>query len=385
MIPYGRQDVDDADIAAVVEVLRSDWLTQGPTVELFENSVSQYCRARHAVAASSATAALHLAYLALGLGKGDILWTSPNTFVATANAALYCGAQVDFVDIDPRTYNLSPEALEEKLKGAARENRLPKIVVPVHFAGQSCDMESIFKLSQDYGFQLVEDASHAIGGEYQGEQIGSCKYSAITVFSFHPVKIITTGEGGMAVTNTPALANRMRLLRSHGITRSPSEMTGESEGPWYYQQIALGLNYRMTDIHAALGASQLRRIDEFIARRRYLAARYDELMAGLPLQVPEQHEAGRSAWHLYAVQLLLERLKKSRREIFEDLRHAGIGVHVHYIPVHRQPYYRESGWQEGSYPQAEKFYRRALSLPLFPGLKDADQEKVVANLQEILE
>lgn len=384
MIPYGRQEIDESDIAAVVKVLRSDWLTQGPAVELFEKSISNYCGASYAVSASSATASLHLAYLALGLGKGDLLWTSPNTFVATANAALFCGADVDFVDIDPQTLNLSPDALEEKLKAAEFRKRLPKIVVPVHFAGQSCDMERIFELSKKYGFRLVEDASHAIGGKYQGERVGCGRFSDITVFSFHPVKIITTGEGGSALTRDQALANRMRLLRSHGVTRKTDEMKGVSEGGWYYEQIALGFNYRMTDIHAALGISQLRRIDTFIDCRRRLAARYDALLAGLPMATPKEGTAGHSAWHLYVVQLMLEELPKSRRQIYDELRQRGIGVNVHYIPVHLQPQYKALGHKEGAFRVAERYYRRALSLPMFSGLSESDQDRVISNLKDVL-
>lgn len=383
-IPYGRQDVSDSDIQAVVEVLRSDWLTQGPAVPGFEQAVAGYCGAVHAVAANSATSALHLACLALDLGPGDALWTSPNTFVASANCALYCGARVDFVDIDARTYNLSADALEAKLVAAEKTGQLPKVLVPVHFAGQPCDMRRIRALSVRYGFRIIEDASHAIGGEYLGEPIGNCRYSDITVFSFHPVKIITTGEGGMALTSDPELAARMALLRSHGTTREPGQMTHEADGPWYYQQIDLGYNYRMTDVQAALGTSQMARLDDFVARRRALAARYDAMLAGLPLAMPWQHADGRSAFHLYPVRLKLDEIGRSRREIFEALRAAGIGVNVHYIPVHTQPFYRKLGFRPGDFPEAERYYAETISLPLYAALLEAQQDQVAAALKKAL-
>lgn len=381
MIPYGRQDIQQADIDAVVSVLKSAWLTQGPAVPRFEEAVAAYCGAAHAVAVNSATSALHLACLSLDLGPGAALWTSPNTFVASANCALYCGAEVDFVDIDPRTYNLNPEALAAKLAEAERHGRLPKIVVAVDFAGQSCDMAAIRLLADRYGFRIIEDASHAMGGHYQGEAIGCCCYADITIFSFHPVKIITTGEGGMALTNDAELACRMRSLRSHGITRAAAKMQGESDGPWYYQQLALGYNYRMTDFQAALGLSQLRRLEAFVARRRYLAKRYDALLEGLPLATPYCDPAAQSSYHLYVV--VLEEVKR-RRTVFEAMRGAGIGVNVHYIPVHIQPYYRSLGFRPGDYPVAEAYYAGTISLPIHAGLSDADQDRVVAALRKAL-
>ena len=383
-IPYGRQDITEADIEAVVEVLRSDWLTQGPMVPRFEQAVAEYCNADHAVAVNSATSALHVACLALGLGPGDWLWTSANTFVASANCGLYCGAQVDFVDIDPRTYNLCPTELARKLDQAERDGCLPKIVIPVHLAGQPCDMAAIHELSKRYGFRIIEDASHAIGGSYLGEPIGDCRYSDITVFSFHPVKIITTAEGGMALTNDPEVASRMQRLRTHGITRDPALMSQEPDGPWYFEQIELGLNYRMTDLQAALGLSQLHRLDDYVARRRGLAQRYDEQLANLPVTVPWQHADGKSAWHLYVIRLKLQELNKSHRQVFEELREQGIGVNLHYIPVHTHPYYRGLGFAAGSFPEAERYYCDAISLPLFPRMTDADQDQVIAALRLVL-
>ncbi len=353
MIPYGRQDVSAEDIAEVVAVLQSDFLTQGPAVERFEAAVAEACGARHAVAVNSATSALHLACRALDLGPGDRLWTTPNTFVASANCALYCGASVDFVDIDARTLNLSVDVLADKLDKAERDGRLPKFVVPVHFAGQPCDMAAIADLARRYGFRVVEDASHAIGARYRGEPVGTGRHADITVFSFHPVKIVTTGEGGVAATPDAALAERMRLLRSHGITRDAARMASASPGPWYYEQVELGYNYRMTDIQAALGASQMRRLDTFLERRRTLAARYDRLLAGLPLQLPHQEAWAASAWHLYVVQLA-DGARVTRDESFARLREAGIGVNVHYIPVHTQPWYRRLGFDWGQFPVAEQ-------------------------------
>lgn len=385
MIPYGRQDVDRADIDAVVEVLQSDWLTQGPSVDRFERAMADYCGAAHAVAICNATAALHLACRALGLGSGDMLWTSPNTFVASANCALYCGANVDFVDIDPATYNMSVAALQTKLEHADRAGKLPKVVVPVHFAGQSCDMRAIRVLADRYGFAIIEDASHAVGAKYLGEPVGSCRYSDVTVFSFHPVKIITTGEGGMALTNRSDVAERLRLLRSHGITRDPESMVGDVEGAWYYEQVDLGFNYRITDIQAALGLSQLQRLGDFVARRTELAARYDRMLAGLPVNLPWQHPDTASAWHLYVICIDESRTSCSRRKLFERLRAAGVGVNVHYIPVHTQPYYRKLGFQRGDFPVAEDYYDHAISLPLFPALTDEQQDEVVAHLASILQ
>jgi len=379
-ISYGRQDISEADIQAVVDVLRSDFLTQGPVVPAFEEAIADYCGAESAVAVNSATSALHIACLALGVGPGDMVWTSPNTFVASANCALYCGAQVDFVDIDPRTYNLSVERLAEKLAKAEKSGCLPKVVIPVHLCGQPCDMAGIHALSQRYGFKIIEDASHAIGGKYRGEPIGNCRLSDIAVFSFHPVKIITTGEGGMALTNDPQLARRMQLLRSHGITRDPSEMTHATEGPWYYQQIGLGFNYRMTELQAALGLSQMRRLDSFVARRHAIALRYDELLAGLPVNTPWQHPDGYSGLHLYVIRLKLDDVRKTHREVFSSLREAGIGVNLHYIPVYRQPHYEGMGFKSGYCPEAERYYAEAISLPMYPGLTEAQQDEVVAAL-----
>lgn len=378
-IPYGRQDVTQDDIDAIVEVLRSDFLTQGPAVPSFEAAVAAYCGARHGVAVNSATSALHIACLALGLGPGDWLWTSPVSFVASANCGLYCGAQVDFVDIDARTYNLCPDALECKLEQAAAAGRLPKVVVPVHLCGQSCDMARIKALSERYGFRILEDASHAIGGSYKGRPVGTCEYSDITVFSFHPVKIITTGEGGMAVTNDETLAARMSLLRSHGITRDAELMTHAPDGPWYYQQIDLGFNYRMTDMQAALGMSQLARIDDYVGRRHELAARYDDMLVDSPLILPWQHPDTRSGLHLYVVRLP-EDAQVNRREVFSRLRDAGIGVNVHYIPIHTQPYYAKLGFQPEEFPEAMRYYASAISLPMYPTLTDEQQATVVAAL-----
>lgn len=376
MIPYGRQEITEADVDAVVRVLRSDYLTQGPAVPRFEQGIAAYCGAAHAIAVNSATSALHIACLALDLGPGDWLWTTPITFVASANCGLYCGAKVDFVDIDPRTYNLCPRALERKLIEAEKHGRLPKVVVPVHLCGQSCDMAAIHALAVRYGFRIIEDASHAIGGKYRGEPIGNCRYSDITVFSFHPVKIITTAEGGMAMTNDAALAARMNLLRSHGITRDPALMTHPADGPWYYQQIDLGFNYRMTELQAALGLSQLERLDDYVARRHAIARRYDELLAALPVATPWQHADSYSGLHLYVIRVCAGN-GKSHLAVFEALRAAGIGVNLHYIPVHTQPYYRQFGFGRGDFPEAERYYAEAISLPMFPLLTEAQQTAVV--------
>ena len=383
MIPYGRQDISEADIQAVVDVLRSDFLTQGPAVAAFEKAVIDYCGAQHAVAVNSATSALHIACLVLEVGPGDRVWTSPITFVASANCALYCGAQVDFVDIDPHTYNLSTECLAEKLAQAEKLGRLPKVVIPAHLCGQPCNMAAIHTLSQQYGFRIIEDASHAIGGKYRGEPIGNCRYSDITVFSFHPVKIITTGEGGMALTNDAQLAKRMQLLRSHGITRDAADMTYPPEGPWYYQQIELGFNYRMTDMQAALGTNQMQRLDKFIARRHAIARQYDELLAGLPIEIPWQHPDSYSGWHLYVIRLKLDAIRQTHRAVFESLREAGIGVNLHYIPVHRQPYYERFGFGAGYCPVAEQYYTEAISLPIYPGLTQAQQDQVAHVLNQV--
>lgn len=382
MIPYGRQEVTDADIEAVVKVLRSDFLTQGPVIPEFERAVADYCKVAHGVAVNSATSALHIACLALGLGPGKRMWTSPNTFVASANCGLYCGAEVDFVDIDFATGNISVPALAEKLKQAEKRGHLPDIVVPVHFAGQPCDMATIRALAEKYGFSLLEDASHAIGARYSnGQCVGGCQYADITVFSFHPVKIITTGEGGMALTNSAGLAARMRQLRSHGVTREPAEMESNNEGSWYYQQVGLGFNYRITDIQSALGLSQLQRLNDILSRRRQLVARYVELLAGLPVGCPEVGQQAESAWHLYVVLVP----SKQRRPIYDSMHASGIGVNVHYIPVHLQPYYQKKGFKQGDFPEAERRYAAALSLPLFPALTHEEQDRVVFALRQALE
>lgn len=380
-IPYGRQLIGPEDVAAVTAVLRSDFLTQGPVVPEFERAVASRCSVGHAVAVNSATSALHIACLALGLGPGDTAWTSPNTFVASANCVLYCGAEIDFVDIDPHTYNLSTVALAAKLDRAERVGRLPKVVIPVHFAGQSCDMRTIHELARRYGFRIIEDASHAIGGSYLDASVGNCRYSDITVFSFHPVKIITTGEGGMALTRDPDLAKRMASLRSHGITRDPADMVGLGAGPWYYEQTDLGFNYRMTDIQAALGLSQLARLDEFIERRRSLARRYDERLSGLPLITPSQIPEARSALHLYPIRLDREHCPRSRGEVFGRLRNSGIAANVHYIPVPTQPFFEKRGFRVGEFPQAEAYYAQAISLPLFAGMSLDQQDQVIAAVE----
>lgn len=383
-IPYGCQDISQADIDAVVEVLRSDWITQGPALERFEQLVADCCGAKYAVAVSSATAALHIACLAAGLGPGDILWTSPNTFVASANCGRYCGAEVDFVDTDPKTYNLSPDTLEKKLAEAQAQGKLPKVVIPVHLAGQSCEMETIARLAQEYGFRVIEDASHGIGGQYKGKPVGCCQYSDMAVFSFHPVKIITTGEGGMVLTNQEALYQRLIRLRTHGITRDPELMTEMSHGGWYYQQLELGFNYRMTDIQAALGASQMQRLDKFVKQRQFLAERYDRLLQDLPLTLPWQHPDTKSSWHLYVIRLKLDKISKTHRQVFEELRRAKIGVNLHYIPVHTQPYYQQLGFKYGDFPQSEQYYQEAISIPLYYGLKECNQERVVNTIREAL-
>ena len=374
-IPYGRHDVNEADIQSVIDVLRSDFLTQGPAVPKFENAVANYCGARHGIAVNSATSALHIACLSLGVGHGDVVWTSPITFVASANCALYCGAQVDFVDVDSLTYNMSVAHLAEKLAQARTSGKLPKVVIPVHLCGQPCEMAAIYALSQQYGFRIIEDASHAIGGRYKGEPIGNCRYSDITVFSFHPVKIVTTAEGGMALTNDPELANHMARLRSHGITRDTAEMTHAPDGPWYYQQIELGFNYRMPDLQAALGSSQIRRLDEFVTKRLAIARRYDELLSDLPVLIPWQHADSYSSLHLYVIRLDLSAI--IHREVFERLRMNGIGVNLHYIPVYRQPYYARMGFNPSDFPEAERYYAEAISLPIYPSLTEEQQLEVV--------
>ena len=384
MIPYGRQDINQQDINAVVEVLKSDFLTQGPQVPAFEQSIIDACDAKYAVAVNSATSALHIACLALGLGNDDWLWTTPNTFVASANCALYCGAKVDFVDIDPRTYNLCAKQLEKKLIAAQKVGKLPKIVIPVHFSGQSCDMQAIHELAKKYGFSIIEDASHAIGGKYKGEPIGNSRYSDITVFSFHPVKIVTTAEGGMAVTNNAKLAEQLNLLRSHGITRDEELMTKAADGPWYYQQIELGYNYRMTELQAALGLSQMQRLEEFVIKRHELASRYDNLLQDLPIILPWQHPDSYSARHLYVIRLQLEQINITHLDVFNALRAAGIQANLHYIPVHMQPYYQKMGFASGQFPEAEKYYKEAISIPLFSAMTEGQQDTVCSTLKTIL-
>lgn len=382
MIPYGRQQIDANDIAAVVETLQSDFLTQGPKVPAFEDAVARRCNVNFAVAMNSATSALHLACLALGVGSGDLVWTSPISFVASANCARYCGADVDFVDVDVTTGLLDIQALQQKLQQAAANNRLPKVLIPVHLAGHSCDMQQIAALCRPYGIRIIEDASHAIGALYQDRPVGSCQYSDICVFSFHPVKIITSAEGGMALCNDVQLAENLRALRSHGITRIETEMTEPSHGPWYYQQIELGYNYRMTDLQAALGLSQLDRLAQFVHQRIAATELYQTLIKDLPVELPAPARDGISAWHLYIIRLQQPQL---RRQVFEQLRAAGIGVNVHYIPIHTQPYYQQLGFQWGQYPQAEQYYSQIISLPLFAGITTAQQQQVVTALRQALE
>lgn len=382
MIPYGRQDITQADLDAVRDVLTSDFITQGPAISGFERAMAEYCGAGHAIAMNSATSALHVAYMALELGQGGLLWTSPNTFVATSNAALYCGADVDFIDIDPDTYNMCLDALEAKLQQAETAGRLPDIVAPVHFAGQSCDMERLGALKAKYGFAIVEDASHAVGGSYKGAPVGNCAHSDITVFSFHPVKIITTAEGGMALTNNDELAARMGMLRTHGITRDPERMSGESDGPWYYQQTMLGYNYRITDLQAALGHSQLARLDQYIDARHARREVYDRDLSDLPLKLPFQAAYQRSGLHLYPV-LVRDDAPIDRKAAFEKLRELGIGVNVLYIPVYLQPYYAQLGFKPGYCPNAEDYYSRMITIPMFATLGEADQQAVVGALHKV--
>lgn len=385
MIPYGRQDLDERDIDAVIKVLKSDFLTQGPTTPAFEKKICEYTGASHAVAANSATSALHLACLSLNLGHGDWLWTSPITFVASANCALYCGARVDFVDICENTFTMCPVALEQKLIRAQDNHCLPKIVMPVHLCGQSADMKAIHKLSKEYGFRIIEDASHAIGGKYLGSPVGDCQYSDIAVFSFHPVKIITTGEGGIALTNNSELSKRMSLYRSHGITRDPDLMEFEVDGPWQYQQIMLGYNYRMTDIAAALGLSQLNQIDRFISQRRNIADRYNKELSDLPIELPVESKDCLSSFHLYVIRLRQDQLSVSRKEIFSRLQKSGLGVNVHYIPVHTQPYFQKNfGFKYGDFPKSERYYQEAISLPIFPKLTEVEQDYTIKKLKKAL-
>jgi UDP-4-amino-4,6-dideoxy-N-acetyl-beta-L-altrosamine transaminase len=384
LIPYGRQDISEEDIASVVSVLRSDYLTQGPKVPEFENALANYCCANHVIAVNSATSALHIACLALGLGDGDFLWTSAITFVASANCGLYCGAKVDFVDIDSHTYNMSAKALEKKLIQAEAAGTLPKIVVPVHLTGQPCDMEAIHSLACKYGFKIIEDASHAIGGRYQNLPIGNCKYSDITVFSFHPVKIITTAEGGAALTNSSDLASKMNLLRGHGITKDENYFQQNSDGPWYYEQITLGFNYRMTELQAALGISQLKRVNDFVDRRRQFAKRYDELLKNFPLITPFQMNDGYSSFHLYVIRMDNGSIDGNHLKVFEVLRSFGIGVNLHYIPVYKHPYYRGMGFDQSRFPGAEKYYQEAISLPMFSSMSYEEQDQVVDSIKKAL-
>jgi UDP-4-amino-4,6-dideoxy-N-acetyl-beta-L-altrosamine transaminase len=384
MIPYGRQDISDADVAAVAAVLKSDFLTQGPAVPAFENALAAYCGVKHAVAMNSATSALHIACLALDVGPGDLVWTTPNTFVASANCALYCGADVDFVDMDATTLNISLAALKLKLENAKARGQLPKVVIPVDFSGEPVDMKSVAALAKTYGFKIVEDASHAIGGRYDGKPVGASVYSDITVFSLHPVKIITSGEGGVALTNNDDLGKKLARLRSHGITRDVADMQSEPEGPWYYEMLDLGYNYRMTDIHAALGLSQLSRLDEFVMKRQQLANRYDEVLKDLPLILPERAATEVSALHLYVVQIDPTRSNASRKDVFVRLRELGIGVNVHYMPVHLQPFYRARGFKRGDFPASETYYDRAISIPLYATLTEAQQDTVVAAFKQAL-
>jgi UDP-4-amino-4,6-dideoxy-N-acetyl-beta-L-altrosamine transaminase len=379
-IPYGRQDISEEDRKSVIEVLRSDFLTQGPVVVQFENAVAQYCGAQYAVAVNSATSALHIACLSLGVKEGDWVWTTAITFVASANCAIYCGANVDFVDIEPQTYTMSVSKLADKLKIAKEKNYLPKVVIPVHLCGQSCDMEGIALLAKEYGFKVIEDASHAIGGKYKNSPIGNCQYSDITIFSFHPVKIITTGEGGIAVTNNVEYCAHMQRLRSHGITRDPSEMSHQPDGHWYYQQIELGFNYRVTDIQAALGLSQLNRLDEFVKRRQEIAIKYNDLLSDLDLVIPFQHPDTYSSFHLYVIRIN-DSKRNRHKELFERLRSNGIIVNLHYIPVYHHPYYQVKGYDPKNFPESEKYYSQAISLPIYYGLKDEEVEYVVEKLK----
>ncbi len=384
MIPYGKQEITQQDIDSVVSVLKSDFLTQGPQVPAFEKALTDFTGAKHALAVNSATSALHIACLALGLGKGDILWTTPITFVASANCGLYCGAEVDFVDIDAATYNLCPIKLEEKLVAAREIDKLPKVLVAVHLCGQPCDMQAINRLAKEYDFKVIEDASHAIGGSYLNSTIGACQYSDITVFSFHPVKIVTTAEGGAALTNDAKLAEKMNLFRSHGITRDPELMVGESDGSWYYQQIELGYNYRMTELQAALGVSQMTRLSEFVAARHIRADRYNKELEGLPLTLPYQLPETYSGLHLYVIRLQLNNIDKTHKQVFDELRANGIGVNLHYIPVHIQPYYQNMGFKIGDFPVAESYYQEAISLPMFHLMTSDQQGEVVTVLSKIL-
>lgn len=384
MIYYGKQSINEADIKAVVDVLQSDFLTQGPVLERFEKKVAEYCGAKYAVAVTNATSALHIACRAAGLGEGDVLWTSPITFTASANCGRYCGADVDFVDIDANTYNMSVDELEKKLQQANDNGRLPKIVVPVHLAGQSCDMKRIHELSLEYGFTILEDASHAIGADYLGKKVGSCAYSDMAVFSFHPVKIITTGEGGMVLTNNEELYKKLCLYRSHGITRDVSLMPHKADGPWYYQQIDLGYNYRMTEIQAALGISQMDRLDEFVNQRCYLVKRYNQLLQDLPVVIPQVLEGANPSWHLYMVRVDFSKAKLDKVQFFAEMKKRGIVLNLHYIPVHTQPYYQKLGFKQGDFPKSEKYYEEVFTLPLYYDLVDVQQDFIVDELRSLL-
>ncbi len=381
VIPYGRQDISEKDIISVVNVLKSDFVTQGPTIQKFESKVADYCGAKYAYACNSATSALHIACLSLGVGEGDMVWTSPISFVASSNCALYCNADVDFVDINPITYNLSVSALEKKLKVAKRNGRLPKVVIPVHLSGQSCEMEKINSLGKKYGFKIIEDASHAIGSTYKGNPVGNCQYSDITVFSFHPVKIITTCEGGMCLTNDLEISNLIGRYRSHGITRQPSEMNKAPDGPWYYEQLNLGLNYRMNDVQAALGLSQMDRLDEFIEKRRIIAERYNEMLSESVVDIPRQHKDANSSWHLYIIRLK-NNYNITHKQLFEHFRAAGVLVNIHYIPIYRQPYYESLGFDKKDFLESENYYAEAISIPIFPSLTTQEQNKVVRLIEQ---
>ncbi len=382
MIPYGRQDVTKKDIENVKKVLESDFLTQGPVVPKFEKAVSDYVGSKYGVAANSATSALHIACLALGVSEGDMVWTSANTFVASSNCALYCGSKIDFIDINNSTLNICIDNLEEKLKKAEINNTLPKVVIVVHLAGRSAEMREISILSKKYDFKIIEDASHAIGGSYLGNKIGSCKYSDITVFSFHPVKIITSGEGGMALTNDRSLAESMLLFRSHGITRNEEQMSQQSHGQWFYEQKLLGFNYRMTDIHAALGLSQLERCDEYVSIRNQLASIYNYKLDRSFFNLPYETSDSYSSYHLYIIRLKLDRIKKTHKEVFNYMRDKGVLVNLHYIPVYFHAYYKKLGFKKGHCPNAEKYYSEAMSIPIFPALSGKDQLKVINFLSE---
>ena len=384
MIPYGKQQITEEDIKAVTDVLQSPYLTQGPVVPIFEEKVSSYVGSKYGIAVNSATSALHIACLALDLAEGDILWTSPITFVASANCGLYCGAKVDFVDIDPKTYNICVKSLEAKLHHARLNSQLPKILIPVHLSGQSCDMKRIKELSIEYGFKIIEDASHAIGGNYRDTMVGSCSYSDICVFSFHPVKIITTAEGGLATTNSPKIAEKLNMLRTHGITKDKQTFLQNNHGPWYYEQQLVGFNYRMTEIQAALGISQMDRINEFIDARNELANRYNSLLKDLPLKLPSMQEETFSSYHLYIIRLKLDLINKTHLEVFTQLRENGIGVNLHYIPVFMQPVYQKLGFNEEDFPESKSYYQEAISIPIFHGMSFNEQDRVVEALTNSL-